>query len=183
MAERARSSAPKKRSAKSKSAKPNGSGHNSRVGLPEGGPPDEVWQRWLSKIETASNAYDRAAEISRKRKSELGNIYDGAKDDGCDIDAIKKARKDAKRPVADVAAEHVNIGRVLRLMKSPLQLELGLFAKPEWPEPVNANLRGYRVGKAGGSIDECDYQPGSETYIAWRNGYDSGQAETRETLA
>jgi hypothetical protein len=179
MAERAKSSTSKKRKPK---AKANGAGHNSSAGLPDGGPPDEVYQRWLSKIETAENAYDRAAENSKKRKSELGNIYTGAKDDGCDIDAIKRARKEAKRAAADVAAEFANIGRVLRIMKSPLQLELGLFSQPDWPEPVSANLHGYRVGKAGGSIDECPHIPGTESFAAWMTGHEGGQAENRESL-
>ena len=181
MAEKARSSAPEKPSAKSKAA--NGKGHNSNLGLPSGGgPPDEVYLRWLSKIETAENAYDRAAEISKKRKSELGNVYTGAKDDGCDIDAIKKARREDKRAVADVAAEYSNIGRVLRLMHSPLAEQLELFKTPDWPEPVSANLQGFRVGKAGGSVDECPYEPGTETFVAWQTGHESGQEENYESL-
>lgn len=181
MAERARSSAPKKRSAKSK-AKGNGVGHNSSVALPGGGPPDEVYRRWLSKIETASNAYDRAAELAKKRKSELGNVYSGAKDDGCDTDAIKTARKLNSRAVADVAAEYNNTGRILRLMKSPLADQLDLFKPLDWPEPVNANLQGYRVGRSGGSVDECTFEPGTETFASWRTGYELGQEENRESL-
>jgi ribosome modulation factor len=183
MAERARASVPKKRSAKSKAKAPgNGAGHNSRVGLPSGGPPAEVKLRWLSKVDTAGALYDRAAEIAKKRKSELGNIYAGAKDDGCDIDALKVARKLHKRAHADVAAEYSATGDWLRLMHSPLAEQLELFKTPDWPEPVNANLAGYRVGRAGGSVDECEYQPGSETFASWRVGYDLGQEENRESL-
>jgi hypothetical protein len=141
-----------------------------------------VYLRWLSKIATAEALYDHAAEIAKKRKSELGNIFAGAKDDGCDTDAIKKARREHARAVADVAAEYNNIGRILTLMKSPLALQLELFRTPEWPEPVNANLQGYRIGRAGGSIDECEYQPGSETFASWKVGYDLGQEENRESL-
>ena len=179
MAERAKGSAPKKRKAKTA----NGAGHNSRPGLPSGGgPPDEVYLRWLSKIETADIAYDKAAEISKKRKSELSNVYAGAKDDGCDVDAIKKARREHARAVADVAAEYSNIGRILRLMRSPLAEQLDLFKTPDWPEPVNANLQGYRVGRAAGSLDECPFEPGTETFASWRTGYDLGQEENRESL-
>src|SRR5258708_31499093 len=156
--------------------------HGGMGGLPSGGPPDEVYLRWLSKIDTAEVAYDRAAEVAKKRKSELGNVYTGAKDDGCDIDAIKKARREDKRAVADVAAEYSNIGRVLRLMHSPLAEQLELFKTPDWPEPVSANLQGFRVGKAGGSVDECPYEPGTETFVAWQTGHESGQQENHESL-
>jgi ribosome modulation factor len=141
-----------------------------------------VYLRWLSKIATAEAVYDRAAEVAKKRKSELGNIYSAAKDDGCDTDAIKKARKENARAVADVAAEYSNIGRVLRLLKSPLAEQLDLFSTPEWPEPVNANLQGYRIGRAGGSVDECAFTPGTESFAQWRVGYDLGQEENRESL-
>lgn len=179
MAERAKSSASKKRKPK---AKANGAGHNSTLGLPGGGPPDEVKLRWLGKVNTAEAAYDKSAEATKKLKSQLSNVYAGAKDDGCDIDALKQARRYNKRAHADVAAEYSATGDWLRLMKSPLSEQLELFRTPDWPEPVNANLQGYRVGRAGGSIDECQYQPGSETFASWKTGYDLGQEENRESL-
>jgi hypothetical protein len=178
MAERAKGSA-KKRKPK---AKANGAGHNSTLGLPGGGPPDEVKLRWLGKVNTAEAAYDKSAEATKKLKSQLSNVYAGAKDDGCDIDALKQARRLDKRAHADVAAEYSATGDWLRLMKSPLSEQLELFRTPDWPEPVNANLQGYRVGRAGGSIDECQYQPGSETFASWKTGYDLGQEENRESL-
>jgi hypothetical protein len=179
MAERARASAPKKR--KPKTA--NGKGHNSRAGLPDGGgPPDEVYLRWLAKIDTADRVYDKAAEAAKKLKSQLSNVYAGAKEDGCDVDAIKKARREHARAVADVAAEYSNVGRILRLMQSPLATQLELFKTPDWPEPVNANLAGYRVGRAGGSVDECPFELGTETFASWRTGHELGQEENRESL-
>ena len=177
MAERARASAPKKR--KPKTA--NGKGHNSRAGLPDGGLPDEVKLRWLAKVNTAALAYDKAAEAAKKLKSQLSNVYAGAKDDGCNIDALKQARKLDKRDRAEVAADYTATGDWLRLMDSPL-VQLELFKQPDWPEPVNANLQGYRVGRAAGSLDECPFEPGTETFASWRTGYDLGQEENRESL-
>src|SRR4029077_11174713 len=140
MAERARASAPRKRKAA------NGKGHNSRAGLP-----DELKRHWLINITAAELAYDRAAEIAKKRKSELANIYQGAKDDGCNIAGLKQARKLNKRDRLEVAADYTSTGDWLRLMDSPL-VQLELFKTPDWPEPVSANLQGYRIGKAGGDV-------------------------------
>jgi ribosome modulation factor len=177
MAERARASAPKKR--KPKTA--NGKGHNSRAGLPDGGLPDEVKLRWLAKVNTAALAYDKAAEAAKKLKSQLSNVYAGAKDDCCNIDALKQARKLDRRDRADVAADYTATGDWLRLMRSPLATQLELF-QIDLPEPVNANLQGYRVGRAAGSLDECPFEPGTETFASWRTGYDLGQEENRESL-
>jgi ribosome modulation factor len=170
MAERARASAPKRRKAA------NGKGHNSRAALP-----DEIKRRWLSKVDEAETAYDRAAEISKRRKSELSNIYKAAQDDGCNIAGLKQARKLDRRDRAEVAADYTSTGDWLRIMDSPL-VQLELFKQPDWPEPVNANLQGYRVGRAAGSLDECPFEPGTETFASWRTGYDLGQEENRESL-
>jgi hypothetical protein len=102
----------------------NGIGHNSdSVG---GNVPDEVYRRWLSKIEHAEAIHDRAHDAAKSRKGELRQIYEAAKEDGCNIDAIKEARKNHKldhcrhRPRAahhEVAARHpaaaVRAGRLV----------------------------------------------------------------------
>lgn len=176
MAERARASAPRKRKAA------NGKGHNSRAGLPDGGLPDEVKLRWLASIDKAELAYDKAHEAAKKLKSQLSNVYAGAKDDGCNIDALKQARKLDRRDRADVAADYTATGDWLRLMNSPL-VQLELFKQPDWPEPINANLQGYRIGKAGGDVvSECPYEPGTDAFTAFRAGYDTGQQENQQSL-
>ena len=172
MAERARASAPKKRKAKTA----NGKGHNSGVG-----PSDEAKRQFLARVDAAELAYDRAAEIAKKRKSELRLIYQAGDEDGHNIAGLKQARKLDKRDRAEVAADYTATGDWLRLMDSPL-VQLELFKQPDWPEPVNANLQGYRIGRAAGSLDECPFEPGTETFASWRTGYDLGQEENRESL-
>jgi hypothetical protein len=139
--------------------------------------------RWLAKVNTAALAYDKAHEAAKKLKSQLSNVYAGAKDDGCNIDALKQARKLDRRDRAEVAADYTATGDWLRLMDSPL-VQLELFKQPEWwPEPVNANLQGYRVGRAGGDVvSECPYEPGTDAFIAFRAGYDTGQQENQQSL-
>jgi hypothetical protein len=176
MAERARASATKKRKAK---AKRNGLGHNSS-GV--AGPSDDLKRHWLSKVNVAEAAYDRAAEIAKKRKSELANVYQGAKDDGCNTEGLKNARKLNKRDRLEVAADYTATGDWLRIMDSPL-VQLDLFKTPDWPEPVSANLQGYRIGKAGGDVvSECPYEPGTDAFVAFRAGYDTGQQENQQSL-
>jgi hypothetical protein len=173
MAERARASAPRKRKAKAA----NGKGHNSGVAQS-----DELKRRWLEKVDAAELAWDRAAEAAKKCKSELANVYKGAKDDGCNIDGLKQARKLNKRDRAEVAADYTSTGDWLRIMDSPL-VQLELFKTPDWPEPVNANLQGYRIGKAGGDVvSECPYEPGTDAFVAFRAGYDTGQQENQQSL-
>ncbi len=85
--------------------------------------------------------------------------------------------------MADAAAEYSNVGRILRLMQSPLALQLDLFRPPDWPEPVNANLQGYRIGRSGGDVvSECPYEPGTDAFVAFRAGYDTGQQENQQSL-
>lgn len=152
-----------------------GVGHNSNVS-------DEAYKRWLSKIETADAAYVRARDIATKRKGELGQIYEAAEEDGCNITAIKEARKKHKLEHTQVAADYVEMGRVLRLMQSPLAVQLSLFTPPDWPEEVRAGLDGKLAGKNGEPIDNCPFKPGSMAFVAWRDNWEAGQAELRKGL-
>jgi ribosome modulation factor len=170
MAERARASAPRKRKAA------NGKGHNSRAGLP-----DEAKRLFLAKVDAAELAYDRAAELAKKHKAELANVYKAGNEDGHNIAGLKHARKLNKRDRAEVAEDYISTGDWLRLMDSPL-VQLELFKRPEWLDPVTASLQGYRVGKAAGSIDECPYDPGTDTFAAWRTGYELGQEANQQSL-
>src|SRR5262245_57179886 len=89
-------------------------GHNS------GEVPDSVYQRYLIKIEAASVRLDKTKEIYDQAKGELRSVYAAAKNDGCNIDAIKNARKLDEQDLSTVAMDYADTGRVLRLMKSPL---------------------------------------------------------------
>jgi hypothetical protein len=170
MAERARASAPKKR--KPKTA--NGKGHNSAAE-----PSDEAKRLFLAKVDVAEIAHDHAAELARKRKRELRLIYQAGEEDGLNIAGLKQARKLDKRDVVDVGVDYVATCDWLRLMNSPL-VQLDLFKQPEWLDPATACLQGYRVGKATGGLDECPFEPGTNTFAAWRTGYDLGQEANQQ---
>jgi uncharacterized protein (UPF0335 family) len=142
----------------------------------------EVILRWLPKIETAENRHKRSAELAKQHKGELGSVYEAAKADGVDIDALKNARKLDKRDHAEVALHYANTGRYLRIMESKLATQLELFGDVKQPPPVNPFLAGQQVGREGGSIDECSYKPGTEDFDLWHDGYASGQSKIHDTL-
>jgi hypothetical protein len=150
----------------------NGIGHNSE---PIGGNvPDEVYRRWLSKIEHAEAVYDRAQDQAKSRKGELRQIYAAAEEDGCNIDAVKEARKKHKLDHATVAQNYADTGRVLRIMKSPLAIQLQLFEPVDWSPETRAALEGELAGRRGDPIEQNPNTPGSPAFqaydAAWRKG-------------
>jgi hypothetical protein len=178
MAERARGSAKPRKAAKAK-AKSNGVGHNS------GGVPDEVRQRWWDKIDQLAKALDRAKVPYDSAKGKLQQAYGAAEEDGVDVNALRAARKAQKQDRAVFAHTYVETGRFLRLINSPLAdpEQLNLFPDPGWPEPVNANLAGYVVGKAGGPIDDNPHTPGTESFAQWRTGHELGVDDLKQQLS
>lgn len=171
MAERARS----KRKAKRAKRGANGvarAGHNS------GEVPDEVYRRWLPKIELATKVFDSAAKIAKKRQSELAAVFKAAGNDGCHRDAIKRARKLDKQDRVQLAIEFSETDRVLRLMGSPLDL----FKDIKRPEIVSPYLRGQQAGRRGDGADTNPEIPGSEAFMDWASGWENGQQSNRDAL-
>lgn len=157
-----------------------GPGHN---GGPDGSNvSDEIYSRYLGKIETAEAAYDRAAERAKSLKGELRSVYSAAKDDGVNIDAVKEARAKHKLDHTTVAQDFKDVGRVLRLMKSPLATQLSLFDAPQWPPEVEAKLAGTMAGRNAEPVDNNPHNPGTAEFNSWRAGWDDGQGENRESL-
>ena len=174
MAERAR--------AKRKTKKDgNGIGHN-------GGPmlgdrqKKQVYERWLGKIDHADVRYEAARDIAKTRKGELGQIYEAAKADGCNIDAIKEARKKHKLDHLTVAQDYDDMGFILRVMKSPLAEQLNLFAKPERDEETNVAMAGELAGRRGDSIDENPHDVGTAYFVTWRAAHERGQRALQDGL-
>src|SRR5262249_53963638 len=79
------------------------------------GPANEVLERWLGKIRIAKNAYERAHETTKTRKSELANVYKAAEQDGCDTDGIKEFFKADKFDLDVLARRYATMGRVAQL--------------------------------------------------------------------
>ena len=170
------------RRGKSKSKPANGtSADNGR--LHDGLPPDEVFQRHLDKIRPAVAKLKKIVETARRARATLTDLYDRADKDGCNRKGFKNAIAILDKTADEVALEARTTGRVLRLAEHPVVVDHGLFPDlPFAPKPLSPYAAGQVVGRAGGSIDECPHKPGSEDFIEWRDGYESGQRINRESL-
>lgn len=172
MAERA------KLSRKSKGG--NGLAHNSQGE----GASREVFERWHRKVTDGQAAVQRASKALKLRRSELSQSYKLAKKEHVNIDALKAAIKTDAADHLQVLLDHRDTGRYLRWMGSPLGTQLALFAEPgDVSDIAKASLAGRSAGLAARSIDDGNvWSPGSEPFIAFRDAWEKGQAETRETL-
>lgn len=178
MAERAKAkakgkkaAAPKGRKRKVLSADPKK--HNQADGVP-----DEVYDRNLKNIERTAKAMEKAKEVYDSARGAHRDAYREAKDDGCDIEAIKLARQLHKQDHGIVITTYSNTGRVLALMESPLAEQLDLFANLQPArEKVDAPTQGLRAGRAAEPRSNNPYPPGSEEYQAWDSQWLVGERE------
>jgi uncharacterized protein (UPF0335 family) len=135
----------------------------------------------MRKIEDAQAAVERAAKPLKSRKSELSNIYKAAKAEGVDTDAIVEAFGLDKQDHLDVATKYANTGRVLRLMKSSLAVQMDLFRGTDLPVAVTAAIAGRRAG-AEGRPNENPHDPGSDAFVAYEDEYTRAQAALQDEL-
>lgn len=157
-------------------------GHSEQP-ISDGLPPDEVFNRWLDKIRPAVGKLNKIVESARRQRAVVSDLYDRAGKDGINRKGFKDAIAVMAKAADEVALEQRTTGRVLRLAEHALVTEHGLF--PDLPlsaKPQSAYAMGQKVGRAGGSLDECPFQPGSENFIEWRDGYEAGQRANREGL-
>jgi hypothetical protein len=150
-----------------------GPGHNSsRDGIS-----DQIYSRWLGRIETADAIYQRAKDNASQKRGELNAIYAAAKEDGCNIRAIKSARKKNRGDHLEVAMDYDAEARVLRLMGSPLVEQLKLFPEVDGERAADtrAAMAGELAGRRGDPVDDNPHAPGTPLYVTWRANWDKGQ--------
>jgi uncharacterized protein (UPF0335 family) len=153
-------------------------GHN-RKAVRSGVVPDEVYARWMKKIEEAQNAVEKAAAPLKSKKGALSAVYKAAKADGVDTDAIREAFKLDKLDHLDVATKFTNTGRVLRLMHSPLGEQMDLFRTSDLPIAVSAAIAGRRAGSLGHTKDN-PHTPGTDAFVAYEDEYTRAQEQVAE---
>ena len=149
----------------------------------DGLPADEVFQRHLDKIRPAVGKLNKIAERARRQRAIVSDLYDRAGKDGCNRKGFVSAIALMAKAADEVALEQRTTGRILRLAEHSLVTDHGLF--PDLPfatKPLTPYAAGQKVGRAGGSIDECPHKPGSEDFIEWRDGYEAGQRLNRDSL-
>lgn len=149
-----------------------GPGHNS------GEVPAEVIQRHYAQIGAALKASKAADEVAKKKRAALQNAYKAAKSDGCPVDAMKDARKLNDGDHAEAILHYKDVGRVLEITDS----ELPLFREITLPPPVNAYLAGKQAGREGAPADSNPHPPGSEEFVRWGEGHQSGVDAAVESL-
>ena len=179
MAEKTRASRRRQRSRKAKPTS-NGLGHNSGQ---TGQVPREVYDRHLGQLEIAAKA-KQADDAAKKKRSALQNVYKAAKGDGCNVEAIKIARKLDQGDHVEAVNDYAEVGTVLDILESPLHTQFGLFAKIDRPAPVSAYLLGMQAGRQAAPPDNNPYadRPGSEEFVQWGAGYEAGQGENQDSL-
>jgi hypothetical protein len=165
--------------ARAKKSKANGSG---KAGHNSGQVPDEVYDRWLAKIDTAEKAADKVKALFDSAKGRLQSVYKAAKEDGCNTTAIKRARKLHREDHAQVTIDYTDTGRVLRILNSPLATQLELFGEIEHPAAVSAWLAGTQAGKSGAPVDDNPHTPGSSVFEEWLSGHKHGVAHAVKSM-
>lgn len=159
-------------------AKPNGHQQPS-----DGLPADEIFQRHLDKIRPAVGKLAKIVETARRQRAVVSDLYDRANKDGCNRKGFVNAIALMAKAADEVSIEVRTTGRILRLADHALVREHGLF--PDLPmstKPQTPYAMGQKVGRSGGSLDECPFPPGTENFIEWRDGHEAGQRVNRESL-
>jgi len=147
--------------------------------------PDEVYERHMAKIDSTAKAMERAKAEYDQAKGVHQSAFKAAKGDGCDIDAIRLARKLDKQDSGVTQVMYANVSRVLNLMESPLgskQLDLFGAIAPPAPGPIDPRERGLADGKAAVDAGANPYTPGSEEFIQYAEGWTAGQAENASKI-
>ena len=84
---------------------------------------------------------------------------------------------------ATVAQNYADTGRVLRIMKSPLAIQLQLFEPVDWSPETRAALEGELAGRRGDPIEQNPNTPGSPAFQAYDAAWRKGQrAMAEQTL-
>lgn len=179
MAERVRGKT--KRAAKSAKGK-GGKAKKAGIGHNSGQVPDEVYERHLRKIDQTANAMDKAKEVYDQAKGVHQSAYKAAKEDGCNIDGIKLARKLDQQDAGAVVINYADTGRILRLMRSPLSVQMSLFDDIQLPKDVQAAMDGKNAGRLSAARDTNPHQQGTAEYEHWDSSWVAAQQELSPEL-
>lgn len=160
-----------------------------RAGHNGGEPLDEVIRRNANAIEVCLIEIDTALRVVQKARADLGAARKTAKTDmgskewvDAVVSSVKLKRQAAKGGASSIVSEHRMMGRVLRLLDTPLGVQYNLFAMPTEAEvkadPVKleaeATMAGEAAGRSGQPVDNCPHNPGTPEAFGWRNGWQVG---------
>lgn len=165
-------------------------GHNSD-------PPDEVLDRNFNAIELAWTEIDAAGRIMQKARSALSAALKTAKADcgskawAASIEkAVKEKRKADKGGAAEMASEHRQIGRILRLKGVPLGTQFKLYAFDDADAAaaggivaaMDAELQGQAAYRNSEPPENNPFQQGTQEHQDWSVGYHNAEAATAHSM-
>lgn len=138
--------------------------------------PDEVILRNWDAITEAALAVAVIEKDLKQAKGVLQSRYATAKSDGCNIEAMKKLRKDEKIDTDEYDHDLKTEARYARIVGSTIA-ETSLMALLEATDKVNYYTQGFTAGKAGDNADTNPNTPGTEDFEKWAKGWRDGQAK------
>lgn len=178
---------------KNGSGKAAGGRKKKGAGAPAAGAPpvgeaglDEVYRRHLADLRKMKK------EIKAKQAEvrEASGVYRArlkvAKADGCNVKSITQALADLELDATEVNATYVEIGRVHRLLGSPIGFQGDLFkdsadsaaVKGEGPVTPEVAFQRGRAACANGEPNACkEFVAGTELHVKWMEGWNAQATE------
>jgi hypothetical protein len=171
--------------------------NNAKIGHNGGDPPDEVIKRNADAIEVALVEIDAALRIVQTARAGLAVARKNAKTDFGSkswVDsveaAVKLKRAAEKGGSGEIVTEHRQMGRILRLLDTPLGHQFGLFdVGADKDDPVvakpamDAELQGQHAWANNEPISNNPFTPGSEEFVAWETGHNNAMAAHARKMA
>jgi ribosome modulation factor len=138
----------------------------------------ETKANWMRKYITAKRDVDTYVAMLR-------NVVKGAKKAGVKTKPMIEAVKDSEMDLPDIITNTREYLQFLSLRNMPVT-DQDLFPAADQKEIIakqrsdddrawEAGDAGYEAGKAGRKIEECQHQPGTLEFDAWRRGWGVGQ--------
>lgn len=154
-----------------KMAKAGSVGHNSQnAGLSD----DEV-RIEINRLNRLYADWEKANAEAKQVKGVYQSARKAAKKNGLNIDAYTQARDLDRQDHGRVLVDAADAGRYLRIMKSPLALQMDLFQNLEAPPPtVDVALQGQQAGKNAEPASNNPYTPGSDDFNIWAENHALG---------
>ena len=152
-------------------------------------PTDEAIQRVANAVEVALIEIDTASRVMQKARADLGVARKTGKTDlgskawvDSVVASVKLKRAAAKGGAGEIVTEHRQMGRVLRLLDTPLGHQFKLFEMPsDATEPgttstIDAELQGDAAWRNNEPISNNPFLQGTENFVLWEAGFNAAMA-------
>lgn len=163
---------------------------NAKTGHNGGEPLDEVIKRNADAIEVALIEIDTAMRTVQAARAGLAAAQKTAKTDLGSKEwvesvkaAVKLKRAAAKGGLGSIVSEHRKMGRVLRLLDTPLGVQYNLFAvpadvdaEPGKTSAMDAELQGDAAWRNNEPESNNPFQAGTENHVLWQQGFRTAMA-------